>query len=601
MGAKSAKSVNFLGAYLETAVLAIIAVAPLVATAHSLPPDRLLDAIYPSGAWSGKSAVLLDVMAIYSAGFAIAAVGSFFMLRYRGRTLSSYWFPWSRSVCREVGQTCKWFLTTGQMRRAALWITLVTAIGATVRSFFLAQPMRYGEAYTFLRFVNVGFLSHFYYPLPNNHVLHTLLVRVSVGLFGSHPVAIRLPAFLAGVSAIPLTFCLSRSLSGDDRSGYFAAGLVAVFPYLILFDAMARGYSIVVVLTLCLVALGMRVIEYPSMRICSLMALVIALGVLDMPSFVFPAAGVLCWTSTVLLHRGRKPAWVLANMLTPCSLMAVLLIGLFYTPVVIASNGIDNLIHNEYVMGRPWQEFLTALPTHISSTAQILFRNIPALVLIASLLLLVVGYCVMARERRWTMLLLLPAVTVGGAVVLFAQHAIPFARTWIYLLPLTFILMDASLVAIAKSSVRCIKTIMIILTGCAAILAMSRDVSTLSPSDDFPEAPTLVDFLSREMTPADHLVAICPTEAPMRFYMWYRNVPREELPAQRGLVRRVFFVVKPSKYSLTDILDYYFLTNVTKRDVKELPEVLKLLEIGDAELYVTERPKGLKRPDKWGF
>ncbi len=416
-------------------------------------------------------------MTICSAGFAIAAVGSFYMLRYRGSTLSSYWLAWSRSVCQEVGQTCKWFLTTGQMGLAALWIALVTGIGATVRSFFLAQPMRYGEAYTFLNFVNVGLLSHFYYPLPNNHVLHTLLVRVSVGLLGSHPVAIRLPAFLAGVSAIPLTFCLSRSLSGDDRSGYVAAGLVAVFPYLIFFDTMARGYSIAVVLTLCLVALGMRVIEYPSIRVCSLMSVVIALGMLDMPSFAFPAAGVLCWTSIVLLHRGRRPAWVLFNMLIPCSLMAFLLIGAFYTPVVIASNGIDSLFHNQYVISLSWQEFLTRLPDHIYSTAQAFSCDMPIPMLVAFLVVFTtVGYYATARERRWATFVLLPAVMVGGAVILFVQHAIPFARTWIYLLPLIFILMDASVVAIAKSSVRHFKVVAIILIACAAILAMSRDV-----------------------------------------------------------------------------------------------------------------------------
>jgi hypothetical protein len=265
--------------YLETAGLAVVAVVLSATAALSLHLD-LLNAIYPAGDWAKRSEILQCLMAIYGSGIAIAAAGSFMMIRYRRCTLSAHCFTCVRSVLQEVGTTCKWVITTGQMRHAATWLALIVVIGATVRSFFLAQSMRYDEAYTFLNFVKGGLLDHFFYPLPNNHVLHTLLVRISVGLLGSHPVAIRLPAVLAGLLAIPLTFCLSRSLSANNRSGFSAAALVAVFPYLILYDTMARGYSLVVLLSLCLVALGVRVIEHPSRRLCSLMALVIALGVL---------------------------------------------------------------------------------------------------------------------------------------------------------------------------------------------------------------------------------------------------------------------------------------------------------------------------------
>jgi Dolichyl-phosphate-mannose-protein mannosyltransferase len=555
-------------AYLETAALAVAAVALSVTTAFS-PHLDLLNAIYPSGAWAKRCEILRCLLAIYGAGIAIAAAGSFIMIRYRRSSLSAHCFSCVRSVLQELRATRQWFLTTGQMRHASSWLALIIVIGAAVRSFFLAQSMQYDEAYTFLNFVNGGISSHFFYPLPNNHVLHTLLVRMSVELLGSHPVAIRLPAVLAGLLAIPLTFCLSRSVNGNSRSGFFAAALVAVFPYLILYDTMARGYSLVVLLSLCLVGLGLRVIEHPSIRLCSLMALVIALGVLNMPSFLFPTAGVFCWISMMLVQRGRKPVWVLAHVLTPCALMAVALTGLFYTPVAIASNGIDSVINNRFVKSLPWEEFLNRLPVHISVTARRFLRDIPTPIRFVFLVLLVVGFYATARERRWSTFMLLPAVAIGGAGILFAYHAIPYDRTWIYLLPLIFVLMDTGLAAVAKCSAVYIKRVSLLLAGCAAVLIMNRNM--ISSYADFPEAPALVDVLSGEMTPADRLVVQFPANAPMHFYMWYRNVPRERSPAQGAVVGREFFVVKPSRYSLADM---------TKGDVR------KLLKIGDAELYV---------------
>jgi hypothetical protein len=566
-------------AYFESAALAVAAVAFFITTALSLHID-LLNAIYPKGEWPMKQDILRYLMAIYGAGIAIAGAASLVMIRYHQRSLSAHCVTCARSVWQEIRATCTWFLTTQQVTHAASWLALIVAIGAAVRAFFLAQPMRYDEAYTFLNFVKGDFFDHFYYPLPNNHVLHTLLVRMSVGLLGNHPVAIRLPAVLAGLLAIPLTFCVSRSLGGNCRSGYFAAALVAVFPYLILYDTMARGYSLLVLLSLCLVGLGVRVIEDPSLRLCALMAVVIGLGVLDMPSFVFPAAGVCCWISLMLVLRGRKPVWVLAHVATPCVLMAAALTGLFYTPVAIATNGIDSIINNPFVRSLSWRDFLTRLPAHIAATASHFVRSIPIPVLIVSLVFVGMGFYATARERRWATFMLLPAIAIGGAVILFAKHAIPFDRTWIYLLPLMFVLMDAGLANVAKCSAVYVKTASLLLAGCAAVVIMNRNlISSYTDVGSFPEAAVLVDVLSGEMDVADRLVVMTPADAPMHFYMWYRHVPGMRKPVHGTVVRREFFVVKPSSYSLSDM---------TKGDVR------RLLKIGDAELYVADMEKGRK-------
>src|SRR4051812_35335537 len=107
-------------------------------------------------------------------------------------------------------------------RADLLWLTAITLAGAYCRLRFLNAPIRYDEAFTFLIFVKNGFAQLFEYPLPNNHILHTLLVRCTTDLFGHELPVIRLTAFVSGTALSPLTFRLCRKLSAGP-SGYPAA------------------------------------------------------------------------------------------------------------------------------------------------------------------------------------------------------------------------------------------------------------------------------------------------------------------------------------------------------------------------------------------
>src|SRR5207245_4620972 len=44
------------------------------------------------------------------------------------------------------------------------------------------------------------------YGSPNNHILHSLLMHFAYRMFGSAEWALRLPALLAGIAIVPLTY-----------------------------------------------------------------------------------------------------------------------------------------------------------------------------------------------------------------------------------------------------------------------------------------------------------------------------------------------------------------------------------------------------------
>src|ERR1043166_4190289 len=68
----------------------------------------------------------------------------------------------------------------------ALIVTILTLLGAALRAMYLAQPMRYDESVTYLDYASQPWATALgSYTYPNNHVLHTALVKVATGLMRS--------------------------------------------------------------------------------------------------------------------------------------------------------------------------------------------------------------------------------------------------------------------------------------------------------------------------------------------------------------------------------------------------------------------------------
>ncbi|HSL72294.1 MAG TPA: glycosyltransferase family 39 protein, partial [Longimicrobiales bacterium] len=90
------------------------------------------------------------------------------------------------------------------------------------------------------------------YSVPNNHLLSTALIRVSYLAFGAEPWVLRLPAMMAGILTIPVSYFAARALFGRS-SALLCAALVATVPQLVLYSAAARGYALIVLFTFALV------------------------------------------------------------------------------------------------------------------------------------------------------------------------------------------------------------------------------------------------------------------------------------------------------------------------------------------------------------
>ena len=454
-----------------------------------------------------------------------------------------------------------------------IWLMIALMIGVGTAGYFLSQPMRYDESYTFLSFVNRGFINLFYYPLPNNHVMNTLLVKASTLIWGNYPVSIRLPAFLAGIGSIPLIFCLCRSLK---KSGIFASIAVSVFPYLILYSSMARGYSFLVLLTIALAFIGVQISKRePTLAGSILLSSIAALGMLTMPSMLFPIAGIYCWLFCLFLLKRYAFRIILTKFVAPCSLFTIFFTIILYTPVILASNGIESIVANRSVKSNSWPEFIRQVLPHFQATVSDLFRDIPVVVIFICIALVILGIYDSARKRDWRSLLILPMILLGSAVVFFGKHAIPFSRTWIYIIPFILLYVDFGftyIIEIIPHNFRPFLIVLLFTAGTfAAISLISRDTIAKYPdTGSFPEAQMVVNYLEPIMHSSDLVIEKVPADYPTLFYLWYYDGNKHINGNKNNEPRKTYFVVKKSRYSISDMTD---------------EPVIKLLDIGDMALY----------------
>lgn len=474
----------------------------------------LLNSVRPMGLWAYKGHGLATLCMIWGG-----------MLITSAALLS---IPSFRRSCRStmtgipvlLRSARRYAATTLRGRRTLLLLLGVLLLGAIARIFFMDQPIRYDEADTYLRFIDDGPLNVFYYPVPNNHVLHTLLVKVVVVLFGNSPEVLRIPAFLFGLLCIPAIYLLCRRMG---LPGLVASLCMAVWPYMLLYSTNARGYTMLVFLFILLVMLAHHVGTRPTMAGAVVMAAIAAIGMFVMPSMLFAIAGVLLWTAVLLLSNGHGPQRLLSNVLIPFGLAFPAMTLLLYSPVIFVSNGLSTIVANAHVTPQEWPVFMEQLLPHFSATARAFVRDVPPWSLATLLGLAIVGF-VRSWKRDKGLLLFLPALLAGAAVVLLYNHRIPFDRTWIHLLPVAFLLMDAGHVHLsAMLTERMQKTvslaIAVVFAGWAGSLLWTRPIPHYPDTGTLPEARDVVDYLHGVMAPGDRVTVVYPSNMPVYYYL----------------------------------------------------------------------------------
>jgi hypothetical protein len=445
-----------------------------------------------------------------------------------------------------------------RLHLAALGSIVLAAV--LVRLEFLFQPMRYDESGTFVHYASqplyIGLTT---YTAPNNHLLNTLSIHVSTGLFGDHPWAIRLPALLAGVLLVPATYLAARLLYGRN-SAILGAALVATSSALIEYSTNARGYTMVALIFILLVALGVHLRRSASPAAWSAFAALGAIGLFAVPTFLYAFGGVVVWlAASIALERIE----VLRSRLLPALLAAAALTALLYAPV-LGTSGIRAVVGNSFVESRSWSYFAEHLPASLASTFEGWHRDLPLLLAAALGIAFSLGLVLHPRLSRvkvppW----LGPLIFIPPVLTL--QHVVPFERVWLFLLPLYLMTAAAGLVFLVRrlqsSRAYSAALALVAVALCMSLAGKAVASQAVYRSEDtstFRDAPDVASFLAAELEPGDRVLAAPPADLILEYYLNEKGFDAGRLLYTDFPARRLFVVVKPPPggYPLADVISW---------------------------------------------
>lgn len=192
-------------------------------------------------------------------------------------------------------------LPQGIYNITATGIMVVAFVYACIRAWLLS--MTHDEALTLDWHVSGSVSQIFLFNTPglpdNNHLLHTLLVKLTTSLFGGSEFSVRLPSLLG--YALYLRACyLLLGLVSNHILTILGALLLAFPPYLVDFFSVARGYSLALGLMMIGLYLLLKWSDKPTdpvhAKTATLASLMFALAVTANLSFLLLyISGLISW------------------------------------------------------------------------------------------------------------------------------------------------------------------------------------------------------------------------------------------------------------------------------------------------------------------
>ncbi len=312
-------------------------------------------------------------------------------------------------------------------RWEVIGVLALLVLGFAMRLGVFLNPMSFDESTTFVLFASRSLLDVLSdYSTSNNHIFHTLLSYLSTKIFGVSPVALRLPAFVAGLLIIPLTYWLMKRLF-NANTALLAAGLVAVGPPIVEYSTQARGYTLQTLFFLAGFNVASYLRERSTITGWAVFIAVFAFGLHTVPTMLYGLAFVAVWMFITaargqhlrtLIHLGPAMVAIGAGALL-----------LYLLPIM--RTGLPSTLN---LFRIPWADFpeklLGALRTIRWCWTGYLHYEFVGL--------LVLGFvaAVFPLHKRGLVLLILIAMLAGTLPLMIVQQSVPPPRIFNFLFPI---------------------------------------------------------------------------------------------------------------------------------------------------------------------
>ena len=328
-------------------------------------------------------------------------------------------------------------------------MALITLLAAALRIYRLDTDLWIDEigSFQYATSVTVGELFRTF-SSPNQHLLNSLLERLSVAALGEHDWTVRLPAVLFGIATVPAMYWLARPIMRGWQS-LAVAFLTAVSYHHIWFSQNARGYSGYLLFSVLSTAALYRLAVSGERRWVGAYATsaVLALSSLIIAAFVIIAHVILVPFFVLYRHRDAQPvALTIRRLFFAFGITALVSLAIYGPTAIELLRVVGTAYVREGTGFRPIslefvRETLRGLGAGFGSLA--LVGAVPFLVLVA------VGTLSLLRRGWLIVLTFVLALGMMAAVVVIAGW-LTSPRVFILVVPLAFLVVVESLDLVAR-------------------------------------------------------------------------------------------------------------------------------------------------------
>ncbi|GAB5496064.1 MAG: hypothetical protein Phyf2KO_11440 [Phycisphaerales bacterium] len=392
-------------------------------------------------------------------------------------------------------------------------VGVFTLIACVLGVMHINQQMRLDEASSFAMYASASpLVSLLTYDTPNNHILHSTLMWMSVSLFGPSEITARLPAFAFSMLIPVCMLAAGRSLLSPMialvGAGIYAGSVIGVD-----IATNARGYPIVIVAMLVLIGL------LPALRNrepgAGIAAVVVgAIGFYACPVMAYPIAFIFCGWLLVGPAKGT-PLLQHALDVLRTGIATLGLVALFYAPAWALSSGSGPV----RTLGRAAKGYMDSdgflryeeLSFNLHAAWSQWTWPMPSLVAIALFALALSGIWMWLSRTGWPRALVVGLVL--GTLGVYAMSGLAPPPWWIlvWFVPILCFLWATpiSMGAVLVSP----KPVVASVTGFCAALVASLGVLLSGYPTDFPyrlgtkDAPQVVEHLAQGEPKSTHIVA----------------------------------------------------------------------------------------------
>lgn len=423
---------------------------------------------------------------------------------------------------------------------------LIITSGVLIRLYFLIyQPIYHDEAKTVFSFASVSIfetISNYY--VPNNHIFHSLLVKIFIIFFGNHPWSIRMPVFIAGILTLLMCYAVCRRFF-DKQTALIATALCAGNYPLIQYSSNARGYMLVTFFFLAMLYFAMEIRKTRRKTPFVLFVFLGAFGMWTIPTMVYPIA--ISLFSLFFLNISLRK-------ILSAAVLILILTALLYTPALIRS-GLSSIVANQYVRTENFKNLIIHAGISLREThawfhymePYILNFTLTALFIFA----LLAGFNHRKISMRFFLMVILPCLSL-----ILIKKSIGPIRIWLFLLPPYFFITANGLTLILNP----LKKNVFVYPFSALFLLIFLLPETIhgisnpfEMGDSCVAAKEIVDFLTPSLTDNTVLESETPCTGPIRYYLISKGIslehflwfdPKKSNPATSNNISTVYLVTK---------------------------------------------------------